>query len=277
MSSEAAEVSLGQVAAAFLRRDFLIAASYRFALTLQVAQILLTATMAFFLAQFLRQQGLETVTPFARDYFSFVILGLAFFDYLGTGLDSFSRSLREGQLTGTLEMLLVTQTSLETIVLGSSLYAFLSTSMRVAVYLLAGVALFGLPLAGADWGATIILLLLSVAAFSSLGILSACFILLFKKGNPFTWVLLATSGMAGGVFYPVSALPAWLQTLAQLLPITHCLEGVRRALLAGAGLGELWRQVGALLLFAGLGLPLALALFRWSVRRAKRTGTLSQY
>jgi ABC-2 type transport system permease protein len=110
-----------------------------------------------------------------------------------------------------------------------------------------------------------------------LGILSACFILLFKKGNPFAWLLVSASGLLGGVFYPVSALPPWLQSVAQWLPITPCLEGVRRALLAGEGLRELWPQAAMLLLFAGVGLPLTLLLFRWSVARAKRTGTLAQY
>lgn len=275
--NHSAPVSAARKAAAFLRRDFLLSASYRAAWALALVEILLTATIAFFLAQFLRRQGLETVTPVARDYFSFVILGLAFFDYLGTALDSFSRALREGQLTGTLETLLVTQTPLETVILSSSLFAFLSTTARLAVYLLAGVALFGLPLADVNWGATVVLVLLSIAAFSSLGILSACFILLFKKGNPFTWVLLSASGVLGGVFYPVSALPLWLQTPARWLPLTPCLEGVRRTLLAGAGLGEVWREAGALGLYAGLGLPLSLLLFRWSVRRAKQTGTLAQY
>jgi len=272
-----AALRLARKAGAFLRRDFLIAASYRFAVGLQLVEILFVATIAFFLARFLREQGLEQVTPFARDYFSFVILGLAFFDYLGTALGSFSLALREGQLIGTLETLLVTQTRLETIVFGSSLYAFLATSARVGVYLLVGVALFGLPLEQANWGAMLVLLALSIAAFSSLGILSACFILLFKKGNPFAWLLVSASGLLGGVFYPVSALPPWLQSVAQWLPITPCLEGVRRALLAGEGLRELWPQTAMLLAFAGLGVPVTLLLFRWAVVRAKRTGTLAQY
>ncbi|MFQ5695537.1 MAG: ABC transporter permease [Terriglobia bacterium] len=262
---------------AFLRRDFLLATSYRFALALQFVQILLFSAMAFFLARFLRQQGLVEVTPFARDYFSFVILGVAFFDYLGTALNTFSQALREGQLTATLESLLVTQTRLETVVLGSALYAFLATTVRVGVFLLVGTALFGLPLGEANWAAAFTLLLLSVAAFSALGILSACFILLFKRGNPFAWALLSASGLLGGVFYPVQALPDWMQTLARLLPLTYCLEGIRRALLAGAGLAELWPQTVALLLFAGLGLPAALLLFRVAVRRAKVTGTLAHY
>ncbi len=270
-------VSLPRKALAFVRRDFLTDASYRLAWVLQSAEILLIATIAYFLGRFLRQQGLEAVTSFAHDYFSFVILGIAFFDYLGTALNSFAHAIREGQVTGTLETLLVTQTRLESIVLGSSVYPFLSSTARVTSYLVLGALFFGLPLGNADWGSAGLLLVLSIMAFSSFGIVSASFTLLFKRGDPFTWLLLGASGLLGGVFYPVAVLPPWLKAVAQFLPITYCLEGMRRALLAGDGVAELWRETLVLLLFAGVGLPLALALFRWSVHRAKLTGTLAQY
>ncbi len=269
--------SLPRKALAFVRRDFLTDASYRLAWVLQSAEILLIVTIAYFLGRFLRQQGLEAVTSFAHDYFSFVILGIAFFDYLGTALNSFAHAIREGQVTGTLETLLVTQTRLESIVLGSSLYPFLSSTARVTSYLVLGALFFGLPLGNADWGAALLLLVLSILAFSSFGIVSASFTLLFKRGDPFTWLLLGASGLLGGVFYPVAVLPAWLKAVAQFLPITYCLEGMRRALLAGDGVAELRRETLVLLLFAGVGLPLALTLFRWSVHRAKLTGALAQY
>ncbi|HSC77774.1 MAG TPA: ABC transporter permease [Candidatus Acidoferrales bacterium] len=268
---------LPRKAFAFVRRDFLTDASYRLAWLLQSAEILLIAAIAYFLGRFLRQQGLEAVTSFAHDYFSFVILGIAFFDYLGTALNSFAHAIREGQVTGTLETLLVTQTRLESIVLGSSLYPFLSSTARVTSYLVVGALFFGLPLGNADWGAALLLLALSIVAFSSFGIVSASFTLLFKRGDPFTWLLLGASGLLGGVFYPVAVLPPWLKAVAQFLPITYCLEGMRRALLAGDGVAELRRETLVLLLFAGVGLPLALALFRWSVHRAKLTGALAQY
>ncbi|HXE75805.1 MAG TPA: ABC transporter permease [Candidatus Xenobia bacterium] len=270
-------LSAARVALAFIRRDFLTDASYRLSMVIQFIQVILTAAIAYYLAQFLRQQGLQAVTSFARDYFAFVILGIAFYDFLVTAHGGFSQTLFEGQITGTLETQLVTQTRLEMIMLGSSLYALLSTAVRFFAYLLVGVVLFGMPLAQANWGATLILLFLSVAAFSGFGLISACFIVLFKKGDPFSWIFLGASGVVGGVFYPVSALPSALATLGHLLPITYALEGLRRALLAGEGLAELWRETLVLLLFAGVGLPLALMLFRWSVHRAKLTGTLAQY
>jgi len=264
-------------AGAFLRRDALMAASYRFTFALQAVQIVLTVAMAYYLAEFLRRQGLESVAPFARSYFPFVILGLAFWDLLGAALDSFSRAVREAQLTGTLEALAVTPTSLEAVLFGSSLYPFLAASARVGVYLAAGVLWFGLPLEGARWGTALVLLLLSLAAFSSLGLLAACFVLVFHKGNPVTWVVLGASGLAGGVFYPVAALPPGFGLLAQALPLTHCLEGMRRALLGGESFSTLWPQTLALAVFAGVGLPVSLALFRWSVGHARRRGTLGRY
>jgi ABC-2 type transport system permease protein len=264
-------------AGAFIRRDFLTDVSYRFSFLMQLAQVALTALAAHFMALFLRQQGLESVTPFARDYFSFVILGLALYEYLATAHGGFSRSLFEGQIMGTLDSQMTTQSSLVMVAAGSWFYGVATTTVRLVAYLVLGMLLFGMPLQGANWGAMLVLLVLSVAAFSAFGLLSACFLLLFKRGDPVSWLLLGTSGLLGGVFYPVSALPPWLGKLAQLLPITHALEGVRRALLAGDGLTELWREALILLLFAGVGLPLALAVFRWSVRRAKMTGTLAQY
>jgi len=264
-------------AGAFFRRDLLTETSYRLSFFMQLVPVVLTVLVAYFMAEFLRQKGIEAVTPFAQDYFSFVLLGLAFYDYQSTATSAFARSLYQGQVMGTLETLLVTETSLVTIVLASSLYAFVATTLRLGVYLLLGILLFGVPLAGANWGAAVVLLALAMAAFSAFGFFSACFVLLFKKGDPVSWILLGASGVLGGVLYPVSSLPPWLEKLAQLLPITHALEGERRALLAGAGLGELQREAFILLLFAVVGLPLALAAFRWSVRRAKRTGTLAQY
>jgi ABC-type multidrug transport system permease subunit len=68
-----------------------------------------------------------------------------------------------------------------------------------------------------------------------------------------------------------------VQIVAQFLPFTHALEGLRQAVLNGKGLGELSPQVGILSVFAVVLLPLSLAFFAWTVRQAKRLGTLSQF
>jgi len=59
------------------------------------------------------------------DYFSFVLIGIAFSDYLGVGLGSFAGTIREGQMLGTLEAMLVTPTRVHSIILFSSIWQFL--------------------------------------------------------------------------------------------------------------------------------------------------------
>ncbi|MET8161230.1 ABC transporter permease [Sphaerisporangium sp. NPDC005289] len=77
-----------------------------------------------------------------------------------------------------------------------------------------------------------------------------------------------------GVFYPLTALPGWLQVVAQLFPVYWLGLGLRSALLpdalAAAEVGESWRHLetaGVLGAWALLGFALAPAVLRRMARR----------
>jgi ABC-2 type transport system permease protein len=150
-------------------------------------------------------------------------------------------------------------------------------ALRTAVYLAWGILLFGFPSRQANWPGAVAVLLVSILAFAGLGILSASYLLLFKRGNPAKWMVLSVSGLIGGVMYPVSVLPGWLQGVSRIVPVTYSLEGMRAALLGGAPLPELWPALRALLIFAAVLLPLSLAVFSWVLRRTKITGKLTHF
>jgi ABC-2 type transport system permease protein len=220
---------------------------------------------------------LEKSLPQGTNYFSFVLVGLAFFDYLTVALHTFDESLQSVRQNGTLENLLVTQTSLSVILAGSSLYPFVLLSLRTVIYLGWGAALFGFPVSHANWLGALLVLAASVLAFSGLGILSASYLLVFKKGNPVNWAVIGVSSVVGGMMYPVSVLPRWLQFIARLIPVTYSLEGMRAALLGHASFLELWPSLAALLIFAVLLLPISFLVFSWALRRTKITGTLTHF
>ena len=88
-------------------------------------------------------------------------------------------------------------------------------------------------------------------------------------------IVLGISGLVGGMMYSISVLPAPLRFLARLIPVTYSLEGMRAALLAGAGWRQLWPSLGVLLLFAAILIPLSFLVFAWALRRTKVTGTLT--
>jgi ABC-2 type transport system permease protein len=264
-------------AMAFLKKDLLNELSYKFAFAMQIFGIFLSVTMFYFLSLLFGNTSLPSLAQYGGNYFAFVLIGIAFSSYMGTSLNSMSNKIREGQIIGTLEALLSTQTGLTTIIVSSSLYSFLFTSFQVVVYLVIGVFIYQLDLSQANYLGGIIILLVSILAFSGFGIISASFIMIFKRGNPVASIFSGLSWLLGGVYYPVEILPQWLESCSFLLPITYSLQGMRLALLKGASLFELLPNILSLLVFALIMLPVSLFAFRYSVRRAKRDGSLTQY
>ncbi|HUJ31694.1 MAG TPA: ABC transporter permease [Candidatus Acidoferrum sp.] len=260
---------------AFFWRDFAIARSYRTALVLELLEALLGVATFYYLSRFVESPALSLALPQGSDYFAFALVGFAFFDYLNVSIDAFDSSLNEARQNRTLEALLVTQTPLSVILAGSAVYPFVALALRTCVYLAWGILLFGFSAHQANWPGAVLILLASILAFVGLGILSASYQILFKRGNPAKWVVLGVSGLVGGMMYPVSVLPSSLQFVARLIPVTYSLEGMRAALLGGAGWRELWPSVAALLVFAAILIPLSFAVFGWALRRTKVTGTLT--
>ncbi len=265
------------VAVAFLRRDLSLSLSYRLSFLLQFGGIFFSVAIFYFLAQLFGTAVAPQLEAYGGDYFSFVLIGLAFTGFLGLSLSNFAQSIREGQVMGTLEIMLLSPTRLSTILLSSSLWAYLLTTVRVLVYLLVGVLIFGASLGKANVGTALLVMFLSIASFSGIGILSAALVLLVKKGDPIAWLIGGASSLLAGVYYPVSVLPDWLEPLSRLLPLTYSLNAMRLAVLQGYSIYELRFDILALVAFTVVLTPLAFLVFRKALKRAKMEGSLIQY
>ena len=259
----------------FFWRDLSIARTYRTVFVLEAMEALFGAAMFYYVARFVDTPELQRALPQGGSYFAFSLVGFVFLDYLNAALDSFDRSLEEARDSGTLEHLLVTQTSLPVFVAGSAVYPFVATTLRIVIYVGWAAALFHFPLHSANWVGVVAVLATSLLAFAGLGILSASYLLIFKRGNPAKWFFLGISSVAGGMLFPVNVLPYWLQVIARLNPVTYALESMRAALLGGATVLALWRPLGILMLFAIGLLPVSMSVFAWALRRTKITGTLT--
>lgn len=262
---------------AFIHRDFIEAASYKLAFFLQFFSIFISVFMFYFLSKLFGKAAIPYLKPYGGDYFSFVLIGIAFSNYMAVSLGSFSSSIRSAQIMGTLEAILVSQTEIPTIIISSSLYSYIWTSFRVIAYLLIGVFLFDLNISGANFIGGAVILLLSIITFSSIGIISASFIMVLKKGDPIAGIFSSLSWFLGGVYYPITVLPAWLRKFSYFIPLTYSLEGMRFALLKGYSLKELVPNILCLGVFSLVMLPLSIISFQFSVNIAKRDGSLTHY
>jgi ABC-2 type transport system permease protein len=266
-----------RVAVAALRRDIQSEISYRFSFFLQFVNIFFSVAVFYFVAQLLGEGINPYLEPYGGDYFSFVLIGIAFGSYFSVGLSSFSNSLRSAQMTGTLEAMLSTPTRISTIILSSSQWNYILTTLRVVVYLLIGALFLDVHLGNANYLAVLAILVLTVISFSSLGIIAAGFIMVLKRGDPVTWIFGTISSLLGGVYYPVTVMPEWMQILANWIPITYALRAMRLALLQGASFIELRTDIFALGIFCLVLLPLSLIIFAFAVRVARSDGSLTHY
>src|SRR5262249_1200118 len=124
-------------------------------------------------------------------------------------------------------------------------------------------------------------LLLTTIVLSCLGILSASFTMVFKRGDPFGIFLGAGSALFSGVFFPTQLIRDYaggsVANISRALPATYGLDGIRRVLIEGQGFSQVHQPLISLLVFLGVLLPLSLWVFSRAVRRAKREGSLIQY
>ena len=261
----------------FLKRDWQTQFSYRLSFVLQLFGILFSIASFYFVSQLFGAAANPYLSAYGGDYFSFVLIGIAFSNYQGVALHTFAGIIQSAQVMGTLEAMLTTPTRLPTLLTASSLWNFAFTSFRVVLYLLVGMLLFGAALPQANLGAGLLALLLTILSLSGIGILSASFIIVFKRGNPLNFFFGSLSSLLAGVYYPVEVLPEWLQWLARFFPLTYALQAMRKALLNGATLAALVQELSVLALFTAALLPLGLVTFRYAVRQAKRDGSLTQF
>jgi ABC-2 type transport system permease protein len=265
------------VALAFLKRDLSQAISYRLSFLMQLLGIFFSVTTFYFLSQLFGGAVAPRLDAYGGDYFSFVLVGLAFSGYMGLSISSFAQSIREGQMMGTLEIMLLSPTRLGTILISSSLWSYLLTTLQVLFYFIIGALIFGFNVSQANYVTAVVVLILSITSFSCFGLLSAAFILLTKKGDPVAWLFGGVSSLLAGVFYPISVLPDWLEPLSRVLPLTYALDAMRLAILKGYSLYQVRIDMLVLLGFTFVLTPLAFLVFRQSLKRAKMEGSLIQY
>src|SRR5260370_18903060 len=127
----------------------------------------------------------------------------------------------------------------------------------------------------------LLFLLLTTLVLSCLGILSASFAMVFKRGDPFGIFRGTGYGLFSGVFFPTQLSSqyagAGVASVSRILPPTYGLDGIRRVLIEGQGFSQVSEPLFMLLVFLVILLPFSLWVFGRAVRRAKREGSLIQY
>lgn len=265
---------------AFVVRDFQLALSYRLQFFMRVLTILLMVTTLYFISKTFtgRDDCPCAESPFKqwRDPLAAWVTGLAVLNYFMTGFSSLANAIRAEQTQGTLESVLLTPISVPTVVVASSAWDFVQATLFSFLYLFFGWLFFGVHFQG-SYPLALLFLVLTTLVLACLGILSASFAMVFKRGDPFAVLLGTGSALFSGVFFPTQLLGAGFSSVSSILPPTYGLDGIRRVLIEGQGISEVREPLFTLILMLAALLPFSLWVFGRAIRRAKREGSLIQY
>ena len=259
---------------AFLKRDFLSDVSYRIAFVMQLGGMFMSVAAFFFVGKMIdpKTEGLDGIAPFP-----WMLIGLAFQLYFSQALYSFSSKVRNEQVLGTLEAMLVSPTPTALVIFASAAWDFAFGALRVIVYLLFAVFVFDVHLYGNSLPALTAGVILTLLSSAGIGILSASFILYFKRGDPINFLLSGTTMFFGNVFFPVKQMPASVRWISDFMPISWSVGIVRGALLQGKPWAELQTPIVRLLVLTLVLLPAGLFFSKFAIQKAKREGSLVQY
>lgn len=263
---------------AFIKKDMTIAVSYRLQFVFQFAQVFFGIAIIYFIGKMLNQSGESPLLKqYGADYFSFALVGLAVTSYLRAGLVTITNDLRQVMNQGTLEAMCSAPIGYKSLLLYGSLWPFLFETVRVVFYFLIGVGIFGMRLPEANWIGAVITMCITVPIFLMLGITSSSILVVVKRGDPVNWIFSSAASLLAGTMFPVAVLPGWLRAIAFCVPLTHSLEAMRRFLLMGASVREVWGSLLALLVFMVVLFPVTVWVNNICMQRAKVNGAFTTH
>lgn len=224
---------------------------------------------------------------------AFVVIGTALWSFVTTGIAGLAQSvLEDRERYRMLKYLYVSPNEFFVLMLGRGTARIGIAAFAAAITLGFGVVVLGIPfdIGRVDWVLLLLSMGLGLVGVLALAVLLAATIMQTRQD---AWsypeaVAGALFLMVGAVF-PMAVLPAPIQGVGLLVPLSWWLEGVRQALFPGVlsaigGQGSLWTSLtgtdlpsGGLIVIALAATTvvmaaLAVLAFRWSEQRARRRG-----
>jgi ABC-2 type transport system permease protein len=206
-----------------------------------------------------------------------LLVGAVVWAYLGIIFEILTETVAWERWEGTIEYTFMAPLSRPIHLFGMGAFAIVYGVIR-AVLLFGVVALFfDLDLSHANFVAALVVLLVASISFIGIGMMTAVLPLISpEKGTQLGFIAQGLLLVVSGVYYPVEVLPQWMQWISVISPATYALDGMRDAIIDGAGLTSMGDELWPLVVIGIVSVPLGLEVFRRGERYAKRHGKLKR-
>ena len=252
------------------------AASYRIRMILSIASLAVTVVPLYFVANALQPVMAESIQAEGGEYFAFLIVGMVTFLLLPAAVNALPGEVSGKISKSILEALLGTQSRLVSILGGMIGFNLIWTLLRAAILLMAGWVL-GASIVWSQFFSGALILGLIVLAYLPFGLIASALVVAFRTAGPLGQGVLVVSSLLGGVYYPTTVIPSWIQSISDFVPLTYGLRALRGTLLEGMSLASVMPDIGMLLVFVAVLTAIGWGALTVALSHARRAGTLAQY
>jgi ABC-2 type transport system permease protein len=139
--------------------------------------------------------------------------------------------------------------------------------IQIAVVVLAGRLFFGIGWPK-DWIVLAVFTVAGVATLAALGVAWSHVIPNFDAAPAYTNIVFLPVIFISGVFYDEDTAPQFITDIAQVLPLTHIIDGLSAALVTGSPLSDQLGHLAVVATWGVVGVIFAVRGFSWESRRS---------
>jgi ABC-2 type transport system permease protein len=154
---------------------------------------------------------------------------------------------------------------------GTYLGCLLASNLVVFAIQAIVVVALGVVLFDAEWPpravSLVVALLLGAASFTGLGLAAAALIRSGEGVSPVVNLVILPMAFLSGSFGATDRYPEFLQTVAEVLPLSHLIDALVAVLLDGDPVWSQWKEFAVVLAWGAGGFLVALRWFEWSPRQ----------
>lgn len=150
----------------------------------------------------------------------------------------------------------------ETLVASRTVVSVTVALIQTALFLGAGMLIFGLRLRG-SWYMVVPLVLCATLAFMAIGLVAGAVSKTSEGASGLANLIVLPMAFLSGVFFPLDDMPQVLQRISWLLPMRHLSNGLLDVLVRDGGLSAIVAPTAVLVGFAAVVTAVATRVFSW--------------
>lgn len=194
--------------------------------------------------------------------FDYTFAGLLGFSIIGIGIFGPINVFPELKKQGILRRIHTTPLKVWQYFMSTMFSQSITGLVSIAVQFAVAIVIFKLNVVG-DYISIILFTILSIFMILGIGLAIGGWAKNERQAAPLSNIIVFPMLFLSGTFFPRFAMPEWLQTVSDYLPLTPVIDGLRLIITQGKSLVEIAPQIGLISLWMIVIYAIAFRVFRW--------------